>query len=30
MRQPLHATHYDPGAERRVIYRTVVKGDVPV
>jgi taurine dioxygenase len=24
------ATHYDPGAERRVIYRTVVKGDVPV
>ena len=24
------ATHYDPGAERRIIYRTVVKGDVPV
>ncbi|HSU63491.1 MAG TPA: TauD/TfdA family dioxygenase [Burkholderiales bacterium] len=24
------ATHYDPGAERRVIHRTVVKGDVPV
>jgi taurine dioxygenase len=24
------ATRYDPGAERRVIHRTVVKGDVPV
>jgi len=24
------ATRYDPGAERRVIYRTVVRGDVPV
>jgi taurine dioxygenase len=24
------ATHYDPGAERRVIYRTVVKGNVAV
>jgi taurine dioxygenase len=24
------ATHYDPGAEHRIIYRTVVKGDVPV